>query len=145
MKTLSLIPFLLMVILPVSAQQRAFISTDRAPKAIGPYSQAVDVHGMVFVSGQLGMDPVSGALMDGIREQTSQSLTNLEAVLAEAGSSLKDVVSCTVYMKDLNDFAVMNEVYATYFPKDAPSRATVQVARLPKDGLVEISCIAVKP
>jgi len=128
------------------AQERAVVSTEQAPKAIGPYSQAVVVSNMVFVSGQLGTDPATGQFVPGgIAEQTTRVLDNLNAVLEAAGCTLEHVASCTVYLKDLNDFAAMNTVYAKYFPKDPPSRATVQVARLPRDGMVEISCIAVKP
>jgi 2-iminobutanoate/2-iminopropanoate deaminase len=122
---------------------RAVVATDKAPKAIGPYSQAIIAGNLVFASGQLGIDPATNAFVPGgIKEQTEQVLNNLKAVLTEAGSSLEGVASCTVYLKDMNDFAAMNEVYAKYFPSKPPSRATVQVAKLPKDGLVEISCIA---
>jgi 2-iminobutanoate/2-iminopropanoate deaminase len=146
MKRFVLIALGLAITLSLHAQDRATVTTDKAPKAIGPYSQAVVAAGMVFASGQLGLEPASGQFVQGgISEQTTQALENLKAVLNAAGSSLERVVSCTVYMKDLNEFAAMNTVYAKYFPKDPPSRATVQVARLPKDGLVEISCIAVKP
>ena len=122
---------------------RSVVATEKAPKAIGPYSQAVIAGNLVFASGQLGIDPATNAFVSGgIKEQTEQVLKNLKAVLTEAGSSLERVASCTVYLKDMNDFAAMNEIYAKYFPTKPPSRATVQVAKLPKDGLVEISCIA---
>jgi 2-iminobutanoate/2-iminopropanoate deaminase len=125
---------------------RTVVSTDKAPKAIGPYSQAVVAGNLVFVSGQLGIDPQTNMFVKGgIKEQTEQVLHNLSAVLVEAGSSLESVASCTVYLKDMNDFAAMNDIYAKFFIANPPSRATVQVARLPKDGLVEISCIATKP
>jgi 2-iminobutanoate/2-iminopropanoate deaminase len=143
MKSLTLVLFLACAM--TAAAQRQVVSTSDAPKAIGPYSQAVIAGGFVFASGQLGMDPGTGALVPGgIDAQTEQALRNLEAVLRAAGSGMDDVVSCTVYLKDLNDFQAMNAVYARHFPVDPPSRATVQVARLPKDGLVEIACTAVR-
>jgi len=123
---------------------RRIISTDKAPKAIGPYSQANAVGTMIFVSGQLGLDPQTMSFVsDGVKEQTQCALDNMKAILEAAGASLDDVTACTVYLKNMSDFAVMNEVYATYFKVNPPSRAAIEVARLPKDGLVEISCIAV--
>ena len=128
------------------SHHREIVHTDQAPKAIGPYSQANIAGKMVFVSGQLGFDPATGNFVDGgVREQTEQALRNMRAILEAAGASLADVTACTVYLKDMNDFAAMNEVYATFFSENPPSRAAIQVARLPKDGIVEISCIAVKP
>lgn len=128
------------------SHHREIIHTDQAPKAIGPYSQANIAGNLVFVSGQLGFDPATGNFVDGgVREQTEQALRNMRAILKAAGASLADVTACTVYLKDMNDFAAMNEVYATFFSENPPSRAAIQVARLPKDGIVEISCIAVKP
>ncbi len=128
------------------SHHREIIHTDQAPKAIGPYSQANIAGNLVFVSGQLGFDPATGNFVDGgVREQTEQALRNMRAILEAAGASLADVTACTVYLKDMNDFAAMNEVYATFFSENPPSRAAIQVARLPKDGIVEISCIAVKP
>ncbi len=120
------------------------VHSDDAPKAIGPYSQAVSAGDFTFVSGQIGMDPRTGNIVEGgIREQTSQVLNNLRAILVTAGLSTKDVVKAEVYLSDMNDFAVMNEVYAASFSGDTkPARAAVQVARLPRDVLVEISCIA---
>jgi len=120
------------------------VHSDDAPKAIGPYSQAVSAGNFTFVSGQIGMDPRTGNIVEGgIREQTSQVLNNLRAILVSAGLSTKDVVKAEVYLRDMNDFAVMNEVYAASFSGDTkPARAAVQVARLPRDVLVEISCIA---
>ena len=120
------------------------VHSDDAPKAIGPYSQAVSAGNFTFVSGQIGMDPRTGNIVEGgIREQTSQVLNNLRAILVTAGLSTKDVVKAEVYLSDMNDFAVMNEVYAASFSGDTkPARAAVQVARLPRDVLVEISCIA---
>ena len=127
------------------SHHREPVHTDRAPKAIGPYSQANVAGKMVFVSGQLGLDENSGSFVDGgVREQTDKALRNMTAILEAAGASLDDVTACTVFLKDMNDFAAMNEVYATFFASNPPSRAAIEVARLPKDGLVEISCIAVK-
>ena len=128
------------------SHHRETIATTDAPGAIGPYSQAVRAGMFVFVSGQLSIDPASGAFVDGtVAEQTKRVLNNLTAILRAAGCAMADVVSCTVYIKDMNDFAVVNDVYGTFFQKDPPSRATVEVARLPKDARVEISCIAVRP
>lgn len=130
------------------AQSRTMISTGLAPAAIGPYSQAVRVGEMVFTSGQVALDPATGALVGGgIREQTARVLENLAAVLAAAGLELSNVVKTTVFLKEMGDFAAMNEVYARYFAvKGAgavpPARSTVEVARLPKDALVEIEAVA---
>jgi 2-iminobutanoate/2-iminopropanoate deaminase len=122
---------------------KKIISTDRAPKAIGPYSQAVISNGLAFLSGQIPLDPATGAIVEGdISWQTRRVLENLKAVLEAAGSSLEGVVKTTVYLKDMGQFAHMNEVYATYFTTNPPARATVEAARLPKDVLVEIDCIA---
>jgi 2-iminobutanoate/2-iminopropanoate deaminase len=122
------------------------ISTTNAPAAIGPYSQAIEIADFVYTSGQVALDPSTGQLVPGgITEQTTQVLENLKAVLTEAGCQLYDVVKTTVFLKDMNDFAAMNEVYARYFAPDgivAPARSTVEVARLPKDALVEIEVIA---
>lgn len=119
------------------------IATSAAPAAIGPYSQATRVGGMVFTSGQLALDPATGVMVEGgIEEQTRQALTNLQTVLSAAGCSMESVVKTTVFLKDMNDFAAMNQVYATFFAQDPPARSAVQVARLPKDGLVEIEAIA---
>ena len=125
------------------------VSTANAPAAIGPYSQAVRIGPMVYTSGQVALDPASGSLVgDGVGEQTQRALENLKAVLAAAGCSLTDVIKSTVFLKDMNDFAAMNEVYARYLAPEgvvAPARSTVQVARLPKDALVEIELIAIAP
>ncbi|HKX29822.1 MAG TPA: RidA family protein [Blastocatellia bacterium] len=119
------------------------IQTDRAPQAIGPYSQAIKANGMIFLSGQIPLDPETMQLVDGgIRAQTERVFRNLQAVLEAAGSSLEQVVKTTVYLADLNDFAAMNEVYATFFHSHRPARSTVQVARLPRDARVEIDLIA---
>ena len=122
------------------------LSTPKAPAAIGPYSQGVQACGsMVFVSGQLPFVPETGALLEGtVGEMTVQSMKNIEAILAEAGCTLADVVKTTIFLKDLNDFAEVNGAYAAFFPQDPPARACVQVARLPKDARVEIEAIAVK-
>lgn len=120
------------------------ISTDNAPKAIGPYNQAVQAGNLIFVSGQLGLDPMTMNFVEGgVREQTRRALENIRNILEAGSASLANVTACTVYLKDMNDFTAMNEVYATFFPETPPSRAAIEVARLPKDGLVEISCIAV--
>ena len=122
---------------------KQIVSTDRAPKAIGPYSQAVISHGWVFLSGQIPLDPATGQIVEGdVAWQTTRVFENLKAVLEAAGSSLDRVVKTTVYLKDMGEFAKMNEVYATYFPENPPARATVEAARLPRDVRVEIDCIA---
>ena len=122
---------------------KKIVSTDAAPKAIGPYSQAVISRGWIFLSGQIPLDPATGQLVDGdIAAQTARVFQNLKAVLEAAGSSLDRVVKTTVYLKDMGEFARMNEVYATYFTADPPARATVEAARLPRDVRVEIDCIA---
>jgi 2-iminobutanoate/2-iminopropanoate deaminase len=119
------------------------VSTNNAPGAIGPYSQAIVAGGMVFVSGQIPIDPTTGNFIsDDVVEQTEQVLKNLSEVLLAAGSDLGRVVKTTVFLADMNDFAVMNEVYATFFDSNKPARATVQAARLPRDAKVEIDCIA---
>jgi 2-iminobutanoate/2-iminopropanoate deaminase len=115
-----------------------------APKAIGPYSQGISAGGLIFVSGQLGIDPASGELVaGGIEEQTHQVLRNISAILSAASAGLSGVVKTTVYLKDLKDFPAMNAVYAEFFDQNLPARATVQVSALPKGALVEIDCIAV--
>jgi 2-iminobutanoate/2-iminopropanoate deaminase len=119
------------------------IRTDRAPEAIGPYSQAVKVNGMVFASGQIPLDPKTMQIVDGdIRAQTERVLANLKAVLEAAGTSPDRVVKTTVYLADMNDFAAMNEVYSAFFALNRPARSTVQAARLPRDARVEIDVIA---
>jgi 2-iminobutanoate/2-iminopropanoate deaminase len=119
------------------------ISTTDGPKAIGPYSQAIRANGFVFVSGQVSFDPVTNTLVLGdVGTQTERVLQNLSGILKAAGSGLDKVVRATVFLKNMNDFAAMNEVYAKHFPSQPPSRSTVEVARLPKDVLVEIDVIA---
>jgi len=122
---------------------KEIIATPAAPAAIGPYSQAIKAGALTITSGQLPIDPATGAFPEGIAAQTHQSLKNVEAVLAAAGYTLENVIKTTVFLKDMNDFAAMNEVYATYFPGNPPARSAVEVARLPKDALVEIEAIAV--
>ena len=122
---------------------REIISTDRAPGAIGPYSQAIKAGGMVYCAGQIPTDPGTGEFVsDDVTEQTEQVLKNLTAVLEAAGTSLGNVVKTTVFLADMADFAAMNEVYGRYFNENKPARSTVQAARLPKDAKVEIECIA---
>jgi len=119
------------------------IATPNAPTAIGPYSQGVASQGFVFLSGQIPLDPATGKIVDGdITAQTERVLENLKAVLESSGSSLAKAVKTTVYLTDMREFAEMNEVYARYFPENPPARATVEVARLPRDVRVEIDCIA---
>ncbi len=120
------------------------LSTDKAPAAIGPYSQALVSGNMVFVSGQIPVDPVSGSIAETIEEQTAQSLSNIRNILAENGMTMSDVIKTTVFLSDLGDFAAMNEVYASHFEAPYPARSCVQVAAIPKGCRVEIECIAVK-
>ena len=123
--------------------KREPIATDRAPAAVGPYSQAVRFGNMVFTAGQLGMDPQAGALVKGgVAAQTRQALTNLQAVLEAAGTSMDNVVKTTVFLQDIGDFQAMNEVYTQFFGEAPPARSAVQVAALPLGGLVEIEAVA---
>lgn len=123
---------------------RDVISTNEAPKAIGPYSQAIRAGGFVFVSGQVSIDPATQQLVNGdIAAQTDLVLKNLSAILDAAGSGMEQVVRCTVFLKNISEFGAMNEVYARYFTDKPPARSTVEVSRLPKDVLVEIDAIAV--
>jgi 2-iminobutanoate/2-iminopropanoate deaminase len=123
---------------------KKIISTDRAPKAIGPYSQAVVVNGLAFLSGQIPIDPETNQLIQGdVVAQTVRVLENLKIVLEACGSSLEQVVKTTVFVKDLSEFATINETYARYFPENPPARSTVEAARLPRDVRVEIECVAV--
>ncbi len=120
------------------------ISTEKAPGAIGPYSQAVKAGNMVFCSGQIPIDPTTGEFVsNNVAEQTHQVLTNLSAVLEASGTSLNNVVKTTVFLADMDDFTAMNEIYAEFFSDNKPARATVQAARLPRDARVEIDCIAI--
>ena len=130
--------------LQMSQKVRQAVSTEAAPKAIGPYSQAIRAGELLFVSGQIPLDPATGVLVDGdIATQTHRVFANLKAILEAGGASLDRVVRTTVYLADMDDFVAMNEVYATYFSAPAPARATVQAARLPKDARIEIDVIAV--
>jgi 2-iminobutanoate/2-iminopropanoate deaminase len=124
---------------------RTVIATSAAPAAIGPYSQAIGASGFVFTSGQLGMDPATGDLQDGVEAQAERALLNLGAVLEEAGLGFQDVVKTTIFLVDMADFAVVNAVYARHMPTPPPARSTIQVAALPKAALVEIEAIAVRP
>ncbi len=124
--------------------KKEIISTDQAPAAIGPYSQAVKIGEMLFVSGQIPIDPVSGNLIEGdIKAQTRQVLKNVSAVLSAAGTSIDRVVKTTVFITNMNDFPLMNEVYAEFFTSMPPARACVEVSRLPKDVLVEVEAVAI--
>lgn len=125
---------------------KKIVSTNAAPQAIGPYSQGIEVNGFVFTSGQLPIDPATGAFVPGgIKEQTKQSLTNVKAILEAAGTTMDNTLKLTVFLSDMNNFAQMNEVYGEFFTEgNYPSRSAVEVARLPKDGLVEIEAIAIK-
>ncbi|WP_442602879.1 RidA family protein [Paenibacillus sp. KN14-4R] len=118
------------------------ISTTQAPGAIGPYSQAIRLGDMVYSSGQLGINPETGELPTSIEAQTIQSLNNIKGILAASGMDMGNIVKTTVFLKDMDDFVAMNDVYKTYFAEPYPARSTVEVARLPKDGLVEIEFIA---
>jgi len=122
--------------------KKTVIATTAAPAAAGPYSQAIRAGHLVFCAGQLPMD-LSGALPATVAEQTRQSLENVAAVLEAGGASLSSAVKTTVFLKDMNDFAEMNTVYATFFPKHPPARSTIEVARLPRDALVEIEAVAI--
>ncbi|PTW02813.1 2-iminobutanoate/2-iminopropanoate deaminase [Halanaerobium saccharolyticum] len=124
---------------------KKIISTENAPAAIGPYSQAVEVNNQLFISGQIPINPETGELVgDDLKKQTVQSLENLKAVLEAAGYSLQDVVKCELFISDMDNFNQINQIYAEYFTKDAPARACVEVSRLPKDVKVEIAAVAVK-
>jgi 2-iminobutanoate/2-iminopropanoate deaminase len=122
------------------------VHTDKAPKAIGPYSQAIRIDSMIYTAGQLGIDPAMGELVPGfVEEQTRQALTNLKNVIEEAGSTMAHVVKTTVFLKEMIDFPKMNAVYAEFFSENPPARSTVAVAGLPKGGLVEIEVVALIP
>ena len=120
------------------------LATEQAPGAIGPYSQGIAAGETVYVSGQLPLDPATGAFPEGIAAQTAQSLKNIQAILAQQGMTLANVVKTTVFLADINDFAEMNKVYGEFFTQPYPARSAVQVAKLPKDAPLEIECIAVK-
>ena len=122
---------------------REVIATEQAPRAIGPYSQAIRAQGLIFTSGQIAIDPATAQIIAGnVSAQTDRVLKNLSAILQASGSSLEKVLRCTVFLKNMGDFAAMNEVYGGYFQQEPPARSTVEVARLPKDVLIEIDVIA---
>lgn len=124
---------------------RTIVSTDRAPAALGPYSQAVHVGNLLFTSGQVALTP-DGAMVEGdVRAQTAQVMENLRAVLEAAGTGFEHVVKSTCFLRDMNDFTAFNEVYGRFFPGEPPARSTVQVARLPKDAAVEVELVALVP
>jgi 2-iminobutanoate/2-iminopropanoate deaminase len=120
------------------------ISTDKAPAAIGPYSQAIEVNGMVFTSGVIPVNPATGEIPEGVEAQATQAFANMAALLEAAGSDMSKVIKTTVFIKEMNDFGKINEIYANYFAQPYPSRSCVEVARLPKDVLLEIEAIATK-
>ena len=120
------------------------LATDQAPAAIGPYSQGIAASETVYVSGQLPLDPATGTFPEGIAAQTAQSMKNIQAILAQQGMTLANVVKTTVFLADINDFAEMNKVYGEFFTQPYPARSAVQVAKLPKDAPLELECIAVK-
>lgn len=121
---------------------KKIVETEKAPAAIGPYSQAIQFSGLLFVSGQVGIDPETGEFVEGgIEEQTEQVLKNLTAIIEESGMALKDVLKCSCFLKNMDDFSTFNAIYDKYFGANPPARETVEVARLPKDALVEVSAI----
>ena len=123
---------------------KKIISTDKAPAAIGPYSQAIEVNGMVYTSGVIPVNPTTGEIPEGTQAQANQALTNLKNLLEASGTSMDNVIKTTVFIKDMNEFVNINDVYKTYFTADFPARSCVEVARLPKDVLLEIEAIAIK-
>jgi 2-iminobutanoate/2-iminopropanoate deaminase len=126
-----------------TSEGKKIVSTDKAPRAIGPYSQAVCIEGLVFTAGQVGLDPATMELVEGgVEVQTRQVLANLSHVLESADSGLNFVIKTTVFLQSMGDFAAMNAVYAEFFPENPPARSTVQVAGLPKGALVEVECVA---
>ncbi|MUG46465.1 RidA family protein [Paenibacillus woosongensis] len=124
--------------------EKQVLSTAAAPGAIGPYSQGVVIGDLIYTSGQLGLVPETGQFAEGVEAQTAQALNNVKAILEAAGSGLDKVVKTTVFLKDMNDFVKVNEIYGSFFAEPYPARSAVEVARLPKDGLVEIEVIALK-
>lgn len=124
--------------------KREVIHTNNAPEAIGPYSQGIIVGDFVYTSGQIPINPATGVMESDIKLATKQSMENIKAILEEAGTSLENVVKTSIFLKDLNDFAAVNEVYGTYFTENPPARSCVQVAKLPKDAVIEIEAIAIK-
>lgn len=145
--SISLISLVFLIFLTTSGgkMEKKVVYTEKAPKPIGPYSQAIIFGDFIFTSGQIPLDPKTNQIVQGdIKEQTRQVLENLKAVLEEAGATFDDVVKVTIYMKDLGEFAQMNEVYSQYFKNSPPARTTVEVSRLPRDVKIEIDLIAVK-
>lgn len=120
------------------------ISTDKAPGAIGPYSQAIEVNGMVFTSGVIPVDPATGVILEGVEAQATQAFTNLTNLVEASGATMSQVVKTTVFIKEMNDFGKINEIYAKFFKEPYPSRSCVEVARLPKDVLLEVEAIVAK-
>jgi 2-iminobutanoate/2-iminopropanoate deaminase len=123
---------------------KTIIFTENAPKAIGPYSQAVQYEGLLFISGQIGIDPISGNLSASLETQTKQVMENLKAILAQANMSFEDVVQTRIYLKEIGDFGKVNEIYAGYFEKNYPARSTLQAAALPKNAQIEIEMMAIR-
>lgn len=123
---------------------KKIITTDKAPAAIGPYSQAIEAGGFVFASGQIPVDPATGNIPEGIEAQAKQALTNVRNLMEASGLSMENIVKTSVFIKDMNDFAKVNEVYATFFDNDFPARSCVEVARLPKDVLIEVEVVAAR-
>ncbi|MDD5950237.1 MAG: RidA family protein [Lachnospiraceae bacterium] len=124
---------------------KTIIATDKAPQAIGPYSQAIEANGLIFTSGMIPIDPATNTLVEGdVKVQAKQAIHNLIALLEESGSDAEHVVKTVVFIKNMDDFASVNEVYASFFQKDCPARSCVEVARLPKDVLIEIEAIAIR-
>ncbi len=123
---------------------KKIISTDKAPQAIGPYSQAIEVNGMVYTSGVIPVDPATGVIPEGVEAQADQAIKNLVNLVKEAGSTPENVIKTTVFIKNMDDFGKINEIYSKYFVADCPARSCVEVARLPKDVLIEIEAIAIK-
>ena len=123
---------------------KKIISTDKAPAAIGPYSQAVEVNGFIYASGQIPVDPATGNIPEGIEAQTVQALTNVRNLVEAAGLTMENIVKTSVFIKNMDDFAKINEIYASFFAGDYPARSCVEVARLPKDVLIEVEVIAAR-
>lgn len=121
-----------------------YIHTDKAPKAVGPYTQAIKSHDLLFLSGQIGIDPETGTLVEGLAAQTHQIIKNISAVLEEAGADLADIVKTTIFLTDIEDYKQVNEIYGSYFSEHKPARSAVAVAALPAGALIEIECIARK-
>ena len=122
---------------------KKLISTDKSPAAIGPYNQGIVANGFLFTSGQLPIHPITGEVPSSIEEQTVQVLDNLKAIIEAAGTTMDNVVKCTVYIQNMSDFAVMNQIYSTYFPNNPPARACVEISKIAKNALVEIDAIAI--